>query len=513
MALSKAEQEELAQLENEFGSKKLSPDEEKELAALEKEFGGKKNSPSIGDTVLEQFGKGVPVIGSYLPELQAKAAPAIYGLLNKITGQDVQPDSYIQERDANVARQIEQEKEHPYVSLASNLAGGISGGAALPAINSVKGAAKLGGLIGGLSNPGSIKGEESGLQLEDRLKNSLFGAGTGAAVQSAIQAPGYLSDKFKSSAETSAFKSLGPYSREARKAMAKDQVNAIGRDLLDENVIGKIPANYGTLEQRASSKAGDVGKELEDFLGALDKDAARLGVGVNKKEVAMRAAENLINPEETIPGVTGKNERVWAALKEFVPDETSSDNVLGLMKAENLKRGIGKEINWDRLPGTEIPHSEEINRVLYNQTKKAAEDAAQRTEEKVFGEGTNVFKSLKDKYENLKTASEIAAKRDANTLANRMISPSDYMTSIGGGLLGAAAGESPEDKIKYGLIGAGVGGVNKLGRLYGNQASAVLKDAVAKGFDKIDKNKLFEAIKDNPKLLQGLIRYSEPVGY
>lgn len=512
MGLTKAEAEELAQLEKEMGG--LSAEEEKEFQALESEFG----SPKTGavETGIEQFAKGVPVVGSYLPQMQAAASKPIYGLLNKLHGTDIQPDNYLQERDSNIARQELQEQERPGLSLAANLAGGISSAGALPAVSAatrlgrIGQGAKIGAGIGLLSNPGDVKGEVDGLQIGDRAIGGVVGGVTGGAGQGLLEAPGALKDKFKSSAERSAFKALGPYSREARQAMAKDKVESIGRTVLDEGVIGKIPRSYETLEGRAKSSSELVGKELDDYINALSKKSEQLGINVDKKDIAEEVAKNLTGSKTEIPGVLEKNAKVQSALERF--SGNADEKPLSLAETEGLKRALGKEIKWDRLPGADIPVEEEINRALYSKTRGASEGLAQRVEDEAFGKGTGVFKGLKETYGNLETAEDILGKRNAKEFSNRMVSPSDYMTGGIGALAGVAAGDDPVEKAKYGLIGAGLGGVNKIGRLYGNQVMAKSKDALSKGFGGVDESTIMGLLKRNPKAAQGLLYqlYGQP---
>lgn len=124
-------------------------------------------------TGLESFAN--TATGNYLPHLQALAAKPVYGAMNIITGQDVKPDSYVNERDANIDRIAKQEAENPKAALAGKAAG-FGATMALP-----------GGLVSSaaqaaLANPGDVKGQEAdGFQLEDRAKNagiaSLIGAG------------------------------------------------------------------------------------------------------------------------------------------------------------------------------------------------------------------------------------------------------------------------------------------------------------------------------------------------
>lgn len=148
-----------------------------------------KNTPA-GQTALESYADTATL--GYLPQAQAIASKVMYPVLNAVTGNNVQPDSYLQERDANRSRIEAQEKANPKEAIAGKVAG-FGANLLVP-----------GGLPGAIAqsavaNPGDVKGEYSGLQLEDRAKNAglaaLLGTGTELAGHGLTKGADYLMQK------------------------------------------------------------------------------------------------------------------------------------------------------------------------------------------------------------------------------------------------------------------------------------------------------------------------------
>lgn len=157
---------------------------------------------SGADASIEGFGQGATL--GYLPQLQAAAAKPIYAALNAATGQDTQPDSYVEERDANIARQAKEAKEHPYLYHGSELAGGAATGiatsGAMPApaattLGRIAQGARVGAVMGAAANPGDTAGvvDDTG-QIPERIMNAGKGMTLGALLSTAIESPQIAKD-------------------------------------------------------------------------------------------------------------------------------------------------------------------------------------------------------------------------------------------------------------------------------------------------------------------------------
>lgn len=485
-------------------------------------------------TALENYGDTMTM--GYLPQLQAGAEKVMTPILNVFTGNDVKSDGYIESRDKNRKRIEELSAENPKSAVAGKVAG-ILNQAPILAAKAVQGAgaakkiynaAKVGAAYGSAQNPGDIEGELSPVQLKDRAYNAGVGAVTGVVAQGLVEgapvvakaakgAAGWLKEK----AERAAFKALGPYARDALKAADRGEIEAIGRVLIDKGILKGAP-NYETIAARAKEATGKTGAELEAIIEELStkgddlinasggtrgtpavkgmKAGAPEG-GVDKELIAEHIRKKMINPNTEIPGVLEKNAKVEKAIETYL---NNGKRFRGLSENERLKRSIGGEIKWDRLPGTEIPWEEQINRELYSATRQGSEDMAEAVASKVGGEMPEKFRDAKKTFGALSKASEIAEKRAAKEGVNRFISPTDYLTGTAGMAYGASQGDDFESKLTGAVMGAGVGLANRTLRTRGNPVVAKSLDAAADALLKIPK--MAAIAKRNPELFNSVVQ-------
>lgn len=469
---------------------------------------------SFADTVtLGNLPQIQALIGKLLPNPNAEADAKL-----KEMGITPPPqESYLEARDRNIKRQELQGKEHPYWKGVGTVGGIVAGGATTGALGRLAGlgktatalgrfkdAAKIGAVMGAVSNPGDKEGEINPLQLEDRLKSAGIGAGVGMASELASEAIGFGSKKasqyFRNKAEQKAFNALGPDLRAVRQNMSKRDVQKIGRTLLDSGAIKSRASRekmFGLIKMAKEAK----GKELESVINELGKMqddlfAAKPGLvkygtridgvksGIDRKRIAQSLRDDLISPHLDIPDMLSQNAKVEKLIKEF---ENGGDELLSILHGEDLKKAVGKQIKWDRLPGTDIPLKEQVRRSLYSKLRQGTEDAAAYMDDLAGNSKGSRFKSVKSQFGNLKEAEKIIEKRLARDTANRLLSPSDYFTGGIGAAAGFASGGSIEDKVKNAAIGASLGLVNKLGRNYGNQITAKMYESAANALFQIPK--------------------------
>jgi hypothetical protein len=266
------------------GKAKFDPDKFLKEVSEKKE----NHDSSLGDklqTGLESYGNALSL--GYLPQIQAATSPIMAGVYNAVTGNNVKPDSYVQERDANISRQAEQSKENPISSKIGTGLGFINGAALAPEVNVFRGAGYLpaiargavtGGAYGAAQNPGDKPGEVSPVQIGDRAKNAAFGAGTGAALGFAF-AP--FSDKFIGNASANGVEAMAPGAADSvsSESASKAKANISGGDLSIET--GGKPFSYNAPKNldelnfwQPSSGAGELPgkgrlKEIEQILPDL----------------------------------------------------------------------------------------------------------------------------------------------------------------------------------------------------------------------------------------------------
>jgi hypothetical protein len=443
------------------------------------------------NAALQGFGQGASF--GYLPQLQAAAEPAMTKIMDLATGGDQYADlpSYVDRRDKNIDLLEKLQKSNPKSFVGGALAGGLTTGLAIPqaslGANTALGtrmAAQVGMGMGQrmfVQNPGDVKGVVDPVQSQARAQTLAdpLAIGIDAAIPMAgpvlSQVGGYVGKK----AEKLAFKSLGPYARDSIKAFAKDKVNDIGRTLLDTGAVGGAPKSYQGLLDKISSLKNNAGTTLGETVEMMAQKEGGNPIGVSRMKIGDQLGNDLISKETDAAGIIDRNAKLQAHIDAF---KAGGEENIPLLQAEMKKRGIAKEINYDRLPGADIPIDEQFNRALVGKLRSGVEQGGEALAEKT-GFDVNKFKDMKNTYGNLATAEDIAAKRTSKDFANRFLSPSDYGAGLVGAGFGAMSGGSPEERAKHALMGAGLGLINHGARKYGNQVMAVGANRLGQGID------------------------------
>lgn len=362
-------------------------------------------------------------------------------------------------------------KETPKTEKSPSLrAKSFVGGEAIPMYSPTESFADIRPQAGGLLDPtaSGVAGFATDVAIDPLTYASLGAKGVSKLAQ---KGSGLLKDI----AETRAFKALGPYQRDVLIASEKGKVKDIGRAALEEGIVG-TPTSYKGMAERAEKAAGAKGKALEkkvEELAALET-APKTEVPItpiSRKEIADNLRKELISPVDTdIAGVAKANENFESMISNF---EKGGNEYLPLLEAELKKRKAYEQVNFRRLPGTDVPIEEQFNRALGNKLKTSVEAQAGLLDP------SGEFEALKQSYGNLTEAERIARIRGEKEMANRMISPSDYGVGIGGALGGLMTGHT-----SYAAAGAALGLANNLARKYGNQIMAVGADKISKALMK-----------------------------
>lgn len=431
-----------------------------------------------------EHGANVGTFG-YLPELQAKAQPLIYKGLNAVTGQNVQPDTYEQSKQANAQRLKTELKEHPVASTSGMLAGGVLTAPFIPELGIAKAAGEVaaplalsgltktaGGLaaagraaeygaqgagIGLLSRP---KGDDL-INIPERLKQAKSGAETGAllsagsdALIKGIQSLPMAGKAVKEKASELAFKALGGYQRDVLKAKDSGKLNQIGETALKEGIVSNVPKSYEGIADAAQSALDKKGQQFEVALNKIADASQNQNLKIDTGTLAKEMKNNLIADERLGGSVSSQNKMMTRRIEEFIKQNPEG---LSIKEAQDLKTMVGKQINWNRLKGTDVPKDEQYYRALYHSLNEGVESAADQTASQLGGTSLKDWQKVKEEYGAIKTAAIIADKRAGREFANRFISPSDYISGVGGLLHGGAP------------AAALAAGANHLVRKYGNQ--------------------------------------------
>lgn len=462
---------------------------------------------------LEHFGDAATL--GYLPQIQSLAEKPVAKAMDLITGNNISDDlpDYVGRRDENRKR-IEQELANfPKLSIMGSVAGSLASGAGASALMPVKAATlagrviqagKAGALIGATSNPGDIEGETSPMQLRER--------GLNAAVSGALSVPlhlgaeglgklgGFLSDKAKNLAEEKAFKALGPDLRKVRQNF--NNIDDIGRSVLDEGTIGWIPRGYSTLAERAGESKHAAGKTIENIVNDL---ASKDGVpSLSRNEVANKLRTALLADESLTTGTGPQNEYFKGLINEF---SGKGGDEIPLKLARQLKEASKNQIKFDRLPTSDIPQAEQFQRALYGEMKNGEEGIAENLAKQGKIPEGDQFLNAKKLYGNLARAEGVAQNQAERQSARNFLGLKDAISGATGAAIGGYLGEKTGgmEGAKIGAsAGATIGSLgSKFAHNYGNQVSAKSMNAFSQFL--AQSPRLAEMVSKNPALAPVLL--------
>lgn len=511
MGLSAAEQEELAQLEAKYGKPKasgLSPMEEKELQDLEAKYGKKSQQPQgLVQTALEQGGNALAL--GYLPQLQAAAQPAMFKALNYFTGNNVEPDSYVDARDATSRRLQAQQEENPKTSLAAQVGGGLLGSVATPIpggpakslLGAIGRGVGVGAVQGALQNPGDAEGVVDPVQLGARAENAKTGAVIGGVSSAAaslakkgLDALANSGQSLKKLARTQAVKASGAMLKDFRQLLGKDLADDVGQFALDRKLV-QAGDTFESVAQKAEALNAESGSRLEQLYNNAKKSIP------SALEASGKNLDQLSDSEFRKMARTGFNplrdgKSILSAAKKELGDEVGAkaalnrlsdyldtlvekygDKTLDPKSANDIKSAIDRQINYSRNPLSKEPDVETAMR-------SARKFLAKKIDEHIDFIGkfsgdpkaAEALRAANRDYGYSKQIMNMASDRVARESSNRMFGLTDTIAGSAGGAAGAVAGSvlgNQHDALEMSAVGALTGAAaNKFGRTYGNAALA-----------------------------------------
>lgn len=396
------------------------------------------------------------------------------------------------------------EEANPMAYGAGEIGGGIAT-SFLPigtAGNAVK-LAKTGAAIGGIGAAGSSEADNALDLIMDTGKGTVMGGvlgygggklAEGASALASRAAP-KAGEFLKDFAEQRAFKALGPVKKHADAALAKGNMNAIGRTALDEGVVTPF-ASKETMLSRINNKTDDVAGQLDDVLTSADK---MQGLAPDKMVEVMGSRFNPAEAgaalKETIrakyPDVPPK---VLEQRLSVVDDWLSRTESMSIKQAQSMKRQMNDFIN-DRSYWTANPNaSQEALTGVQGAIRRGIEHNAD-TFANAAGESGGQVKGLNRKLGNLLEMENIVDDRLSREAVNRTIGPSDYGAAGIGAVLKEGEGK--------GLIAGTAAVANNLGRRYGNNVLATGADKVSKALLKSPRMQQLE--QSNPVAFKSLV--------
>jgi hypothetical protein len=260
-----------------------------------------------------------------------------------------------------------------------------------------------------------------------------------------------------------------------------------GRDLLDSGIIQPFKTSAG-IEKLAAEKASQTGK----LIGEYDKGFARDAYGINRGRLSKDLGK-LTKPYERQVGYNPAAQDVISAYEKVVPryqDKLHTNPKITIDEANDMKRLI------DKLGAFNKPKADltDLDRKVIQGVRGSIKGEANKTIGEKYGQ--NVLQDWEKANKGYGTATKalgITEDDSLRQLANRAISPSDYITGAG-----AAAAGGPSAGMIAGLM-------NFVGRNYGNSTIAVGADKLSKLLssspEKLQKfmGKLGPAIRDPAK--------------
>ena len=457
---------------------------------------------------LEGFGKGVTA--GYLPQLQAKAQPLTDRLFKAIGLGDAEPaplsqllensPEYIKARDLNIKRQKEQSEQFPKTSKISEIIGGVTSAAAIPASRAA-GLARLGQSVGSasiysaLSNPYDIEGVVDELQLDERLKNAVIGALTGLGAEAGLKAIEKMSkplaENILNAAKRRAAKALGAERATARE-LGEEGILEVGefalRTKAPEFEGGKAKRiispslfdNTKKMAQRIEQAKSGAGKKMGEVYESLDEAGIK---EFSPFDVASRV-ESEVGDFWKSPINRAEQKQLENTIESILM--RGPDKNISFKEAQKLKEELGKVAKWNNR--VTVTDKEQMARDAYGVVNRAIDEAVEKGAKSI--RSPELLKNLKDAkklYSSTKSAEKLIENRLAREQGNKFFSISDYMLGAGGApILGPKV---------LALVGA-----KKLMDRYGSQGAAIAFDKIGQNISKIPK--IAEFMQKNPIAFQ-----------
>lgn len=274
----------------------------------------------------------------------------------------------------------------------------------------------------------------------------LGGAGLGLIGKGLSRTAKGLAAPLKATAEASAFKQAGGMLGDFRRAEGKGRLGQLGRAVLDEKV--NLPDGSVVPLYKAGDKVEDVAKKAEILKSETGKQIGGVYSGIDEA-IANASPEKLkkvfsyerFDPSadagtlrEIISDKFGKKlngEKVMAAVDPILENMAKRGN--SLEETHALRRELDEMVNYAKqtqdLPATQ-------------QALKQVRDYVQKKTNKYASEVADVLdlplakdlEGLNKKYSNIAEIADISTDKVARNRANRLASPSDYLTGVAGAM-------------------------------------------------------------------------------
>lgn len=406
-------------------------------------------------------------VGSALGQLIGRSWNQNDTLIPEIT------DAFKEGRQGAIDEQKQAATEHPGVSTAAEIGGGLLTAPFLGAGKGMVGAARLGAGLGAAQAAGSAQ------SLPEAIEDVGTAAVGGTVAYGAAKVGGAVATPMlQSLAETKAFKAAGSMLKDFRAAFAKDpqKINDLGRTMLNEGLVSpgdtvkSIANKAAVLKQKTGQEIGAVYNKVLDQITNHETQIAP------EKIMEIQAAG--FHPEDQADSIKGMLAQKYkgsvgstAALADVgsIVDELGANgNNITPQHALDLKGQIDSHINWSKR-SSELPLKQEMLKDVRGFIQDRLNSQVSLLDQALGTSQSKELLRLNKLYGDVSQIAKISADRVLREGANQSFGMGDKLAAgIGGaigGLPGAAAG----------------GGLNEFARAYGNSLVATGADALSRG--------------------------------
>jgi hypothetical protein len=348
--------------------------------------------------------------------------------------------------------------------------------------------AVLGGAIGAAES-------EPGQRLEGAAAGSMGGLVLGGAIPGGVAGARRLVDPLENFASRMRGAAPGAYGSnvtQITKDKGRDYLAEMGRTIerrgIDQRVgVGplraRLPMGSGAYQQRLDDVLPQVGAEMDSVIMQAEQAGSKVPVSwlrnrllnrakeleatTGKPESAIAQARKLRDIAESLPdkkidptAQTHYSPRELQALKESWADEAFTQRDFSRPKGGTTAEAYREAA---RVPRTVL--DEQI-------TRKVSPEQAQR------------FQQAREEYGHLKTARDMATKREGQETGNQLVSLPTMLAAGAGVGAGGASYAGDGDPLTSALI---AGGTMALTKRYGKDALASLARATQKGMQRVSR--------------------------
>jgi hypothetical protein len=362
---------------------------------------------------------------------------------------------------------------HPVAAFLSNMGGSMLRDMALQGVGVPVASLPYSAAVGALSGAGAADNETPGGKAGGAGMGLAAGVG-GNLLGTHVVGPavGYVGrkvmskipDAVKKFAEERALKAAGPMLKNYRQLAAQGRIDDLGRDLLDEGVVG-FGDDVSAIANKANDRLQSIGQAIGFARDQVDKalPASALPTG---KQLADTIEQQIVAKLKASPVHEPYADAVQAMADRF---RARGDTPVSLNQLTDWKAELNSIIQHPPDPNFPLQQKQAVAGVL----KDAEDSLVQRA---AGSPAAAQYSEAKRLYGNLANVADFSADKALREDANRIVSPSDHAFGAVAAAVDTAKGGSAGEASLWAMAMAFA---NKMARERGNSVAAVTLDALA----------------------------------